>query len=234
MWTAIRSFADLSARGRWKVEFFQDARPGTSHTAIASAPLGDLVTERRETIDPQLQASRVFSYLGLEHVESHTGDLIDFAPRRGAEVKSRSKVFAPGDVLYGRLRPYLNKAYLAEPPVDQGICSGEFYVLVPGPKVDAGYLRTVLASSLVLSRVGAWQTGAALPRLPLSDLLGISIPLPPLEQQRELGAFAAKIAQRRRRLTVELRRLPELLAQGLAEVLERGELLTPLDLGAHS
>lgn len=231
MWTAIRDFAELSARGRWKVEFFQDRPAQDAQTAVASALLGDLVTERRETVDPQLHPARMFAYLGLEHVESHTGDLVDFVPRRGAEIKSRSKVFAPGDVLYGRLRPYLNKVYLAESPVDHGICSGEFYVLVPSPEVDSGYLRMVLASESVLSRVAAWQTGAALPRLPLPDLLGISIPLPPLDQQRELSAFAAAIASRRRDLMAELRRLPPLLEQGLTGVLERGELLPPLPVG---
>lgn len=227
--TIVLNFSELTTRGRWKVEFFLNGTQAVAASVFPSTPLREIVSERKETIDPQLYPTRMFSYLGLEHVEPHTGDLVDFAPKAGAEIKSRSKLFAPGDVLYGRLRPYLNKVYLAAEPVAEGICSGEFYVLTPNADVDPGFLRTLLASELVLSRVGACQTGAALPRLPLSELLSINIPIPPIEEQQAIGKFATAIDAQRKILSAQLERLPELLGSAFHGAIESGEPLPPLD-----
>ncbi|QLH38562.1 MAG: hypothetical protein HWD60_05810 [Defluviicoccus sp.] len=54
------------------------------------------------------------------------------------ELKSLSSVFKAGDILYGRLRPYLNKVFR---PEFDGLCSAEFIVLVPNKAIDGGYLQ---------------------------------------------------------------------------------------------
>jgi len=54
--------------------------------------------------------------IGLEHIESNTGKLIDFTLSNGEDIKSNKVVFEKGMVLYGKLRPYLNKVWTAEFP----------------------------------------------------------------------------------------------------------------------
>src|ERR1700749_5073824 len=63
-------------------------------------------------------------FIGMEQVEDHTRRLLGTVP--SAAMKSTAFNFFKGDVLYGRLRPYLNKVYCAE---FEGLCSSEFIVL---------------------------------------------------------------------------------------------------------
>jgi restriction endonuclease S subunit len=163
--------------------------------------VGELITEQTKAIEPKLQPRKIFNYLGLENVESNTGDLVKFHSRNGIEVKSRSKIFSQFDVLYGRLRPNLNKVYIAAGQgVDEGICSTEFYVLRPKSEHVRPYLfRSVLASCFVSSVVGRFQT---------DDLFSIQVPVPPLDYQLELEEFIIQADIERRELKQRLLEMP--------------------------
>ena len=73
-------------------------------------------------------------YIGLEHVEAHTMRLLGHGA--ASDVKSTKTRFSAGDVLYGKLRPYLNK--VTRPDFD-GICSTDFLVFTESPDLDPGY-----------------------------------------------------------------------------------------------
>lgn len=210
MWTGQKHFWELVDCTRWKVEFFSDetVEPITIYPVAA---IGDLVSERRESIEPQASPDREFNYVGLENIQSLTGDLIEFKPRFGYEILSRSKVFRTDDILYGRLRPYLNKVFVASPfTLAEGICSTEFLVLKAEVNIVRPlYLRTILASNLVLDVVKNYQSGTALPRLHKNDLLSVKIPVPPLEVQIEIEQLLVQSTEHRRKLTHELEELPQ-------------------------
>lgn len=224
MFSRVIPFSGLTAQGRWKVEFFVSDRKTARSTAYPLCPLREVLSERREFLDPQQYPDRLFNFLGLEHILSRTGDLVDgYEPRSGRDVLSRCKVFRRGDVLYGRLRPSLNKVYVADGPVSEGICSGEFYVLVP----DAGRIlphlvRSVLASRYVQDVVRSMTSGSALPRLALDDLLKTEVPLPPLEVQRAYEQALVAQAVRREQLRAELREGPAADLEALVAALEDG------------
>lgn len=183
MWTSSSNIAELESKGRWKVEFFCNERAAFV-SGFPMAPIRALVEERGEALDPQRFQDHLFAYIGLENVETLTGDLIAFEPKPGSAILSRSKVFRENDVLYGRLRPNLNKVFLAERPAVEGVCSGEFYVLISETdRIRPRFLRAILASGYVQTFVCNWQTGSALPRLQLDDLLNLEIPVPPLDMQ---------------------------------------------------
>jgi restriction endonuclease S subunit len=223
MWTGTALLSELDRRAEWRVEFFADAA-APPRSAYPCRPLRDLVEERRESLDPQARPEERFHYLGLENVASVMGELVSVIPRAGREIRSRSKVFAPGDVLYARLRPYLNKVYLAEPPVDRGICSGEFFVLIPRAQiVRPRFLRALLSSRLVQEQVCRCQRGATRPRLQLRDLLGIEVPVPALAEQEPLEAFLIERTRRLRELAAELAELPRRTLDELTRALEYGE-----------
>jgi type I restriction enzyme S subunit len=187
------------------------------------AALGDILQERKSSLNPRDYPDQLFNYIGLENVASLTGDLVNFAPKIGREIKSVSKLFQAGDILYGRLRPYLNKVYLAEVPVASGVCSGEFYVMMPETsKILPRFLRTLLASEYVQQYVRNWQTGSALPRLSLDDLLEIQIPLPPLELQVKYEGFIQAAESSRRELTQRVERLPQALMDSVLDGLQQG------------
>lgn len=224
MWTGVESFANIQSTGRWKVELFSSADYTVpTSTDFEMKPLRTLLTERKESLDPQAYSDFTFSYLGLENVQPLTGDLVDFQPRLGQEIKSRAKVFRKGDLLYGRLRPYLNKVYLAVGKVHTGICSTEFLVFTPDyDKVGAHYIQAIVSSDYVQRHVKGMQTGSALPRIQTDDLLDILVPVPPLEIQEQYEQFLAAENDRRRRLLKELDHLPERIIEGFLGALEAG------------
>lgn len=147
-------------------------------------PLGETLIISNERIQPKEHSERLFNYVGLESIESHSGNLLPYQQTLGTDIKSTKNVFHRGDILYGKLRPYLNKVHLAD--VD-GVCSTDIYVLRPHqsqihPLFAASYLR----SPSVLSVVSNAMTGANLPRISQDTLLDIPIPVPPLAEQERI------------------------------------------------
>ena len=126
---------------------------------------------------------RGLPYVGLEHIESHTARFIGSGEAQ--PVKSSTFRFSDEHVLYGRLRPYLNKALA---PDFDGHCSTEIFPLKPRPELSREYLLFWLLADETCDRINATCTGARMPRAQMNDVLGFEIPVPPLaEQQRIVG-----------------------------------------------
>ena len=225
MWSGQVMLSQLQSKARWKVEVFGDSPSVQRQTEFPCVKLGEVVQERKVTIDPQLHPDKLLNFLGLENVESNTGDLVDFTPRYGRTIRSRCKRFYRYDVLYGRLRPYLNKVFIANGDITEGICSGEFYVLTPNMEaVLPNYLRAVLASEYVHAHVGRLQTGSALPRIQVRDLLDLDMPLPPFSVQVEYEQFLVEQITLRRRLKMRLSDLEHEIDTAFLQAIELGSL----------
>ena len=127
------------------------------------------------------------TYVGLENISQDTGRLVgDTVAENPATIKSLKNEFEPGEILYGKLRPNLNKVWLSD---RGGICSTDIYVIKPKqddivPELYAYIFRDRQFNDAVVSQV----KGAQLPRVNWSAIEGLVIPLPPLEVQRELVA----------------------------------------------
>jgi restriction endonuclease S subunit len=144
-----------------------------------------LVALRRQTIDPQQQPEELFACLGLENVASRTGEISMPELCLGSVIRSQKLKVFKGDVLYGKMRPYLAKAALLS---FDGICSTELLVLEPDTtKVDARFLADILRSRRVTEMASALMVGANQPRISFQDLFAMEIPLPDLGLQNELA-----------------------------------------------
>ncbi len=122
---------------------------------------------------------RGLPYVGLEHIESHTARFIGSSEPQ--PVKSSTFRFSAEHVLYGRLRPYLNKALA---PDFEGHCSTEIFPLKPRPELSREYLLFWLLADETCDRINATCTGARMPRAQMNDVLGFEIPVPPLAEQQ--------------------------------------------------
>ena len=216
MWSSTVGFSELTKRGRWKVEFFcspdfSEDRPDT----IRLVPIRNLVKERKESLDPSTLGNTIVNYIGLEHIRPMTGELVDYySPRCAKEVKSRSKTFKQGDVLFGRLRPSLNKVMVARGSVCEGICSTEIFVLIPVKTIVLPMvLRYLLSSHYVQRHALRLQTGTALPRMNLNDLLDIEVPVPPLKVQKHLESELERRFDELTTLRKRVQQLPEKILQ---------------------
>lgn len=121
-------------------------------------------------------------YLGLEDL--HTGGGI-LRISDTHEIKSAKTVFQYGDVLYGKLRPYLNKHAVAN---FSGVCSTDILALRPVAVNDAAYLNLWISTPIFLNRAIADSKGVNLPRISFKCIAQYPFPLPPIEEQREIVA----------------------------------------------
>lgn len=144
-------------------------------------PLGRLIEPLGEKVEPGEAPDA--PYIGLEHIEAHTRRILGHG--RGADVRSTKAVFRAGDVLYGKLRPYLNK--VAIPDFD-GIASTDILVFRGNAEIDAGYLARLLSSTAFVEIAHLSSGGMELPRTSWKTLKSVEVPVPPLPVQRRLVA----------------------------------------------
>lgn len=203
---------ELFKASRWNLKVWLNEHQKSLATSFPMIKLEQLVVQRKKSLNPQDFKERCFNYVGLENVKSYSGFLIDFAPKYGKEVKSRSKIFLQGDLLYGRLRPSLNKCLLVEHNLKEGICSTEFFVLVRKTnQILPNYLRYILTSDFVLEKVKILTSGAALPRIQIKDFLNIEIPVPPIDIQEQYETFIKKAFEKHFNLFNSLNEFPSLM-----------------------
>ena len=121
-------------------------------------------------------------YVGLENIEGWTGRRTE---GEAGEPEGTVALFERGDVLFGKLRPYLAKVLVAE---EAGCCSTEALVLRPDGLTPA-FLRFVLLDERFIDEVNASTYGVKMPRAAWEDIGSVVVPTPPIEQQERIVAF---------------------------------------------
>lgn len=143
--------------------------------------LGQVWRESRTRVQPADIAPT--KYIGLKHMESGTNRITGHGSSES--VKSAAAVFSPGDVLYGRLRPYLNKVAR---PSEAGVASTEFLVFEESPALANALLLHLLSSSALVAYASANSAGVNLPRVSAKRLGKYRFPLAPLPEQHRIVA----------------------------------------------
>jgi type I restriction enzyme, S subunit len=141
-------------------------------------PLGEVVQPTRPRIKPSEKPNLPF--IGMENIEAHTMKLLGTVP--AGTMKSSAVHFQPDDVLYGRLRPYLNKVYR---PDFEGLCSAEFIVFPKTESISSRYLQYFLNSSSFVSYASHLNAGDR-PRVDFEQLSPYPFPYAPYEQQQRI------------------------------------------------
>ena len=168
----------------------------------------DVAALRSERTD---EASEVEDYLELEDLEPSSGRILN--RRNTMTVVSDVTVFKTGDVLFGKLRPYLEKYYVAE---FDGKCTGEILAFKP-ERIASRFLFYCLASPWFIERCNLLAYGAKMPRVNWpTQLAQFNLPLPPLPEQQRIATYldascaaidAAVSAKRRQLDTLEALRM---------------------------
>jgi type I restriction enzyme S subunit len=141
----------------------------------------DVAMLRNERTD---KASEVEDYLELEDLESGTGRILN--RRNTMEVVSDVTQFKKGDVLFGKLRPYLEKVYVAE---FDGKCTGEILAFKP-VRIESRFLFYCIASSWFIERCNMLAYGTKMPRVNWpTQLAQFNLPLPPLPEQQRIADY---------------------------------------------
>lgn len=146
-------------------------------------------------------------YMGLEHIESWTGKRL--GQNGNASSDGQANLFRRGDVLFGKLRPYLAKAYAAD---SEGICTGELLVLRP-KAVEQKFLLDYVLNPDFVTIVDSSTYGAKMPRANWDFIGNLPALIPPLDEQKAIAAFLDRETARIDALIEKKQRQIELLQE---------------------
>lgn len=150
------------------------------------ALLGELCKQDRQMIEADSAQARKLPYIGLENVESNTGCIArPMSQPQLAKARSTTFQFDNRHVLYGKLRPYLNKVAT---PDFEGRCTTELIPLLPSDGVSREYLAWVLRRPETVEIAMRDRTGSRMPRADMNRLLSSQVPIPPMAEQKRIVA----------------------------------------------
>ena len=130
--------------------------------------------------------------LDLEDIEKESSKLLVKNIIKNKSFNSSKKIFKKGDVLYGKLRPYLDKVIVAE---EDGICTTEILPLRIYYGIDSYYLKWFLKSPMFIQYVNQLTYGVKMPRLGTEDGKNALLALPPLAEQKRIVTKVEELMQ---------------------------------------
>jgi type I restriction enzyme S subunit len=152
------------------------------------ARLWDLADVKRGRLAPE--EAPELPFIGMDAVEAHTMRLLGTV--RAATMRSSAIHFRSGDILYGRLRPYLNKVVQ---PDFEGLASAEFIPLTSEPGVVPAFVRLRINSADFVTFASHLDEGDR-PRVDWEGIRQFELMLPPTnEQQRIVDAVDSHLSR---------------------------------------
>lgn len=153
------------------------------------ARIGDILELSNERADPT-EIEEV-AYIGLEHIEKDTGKLLEHG--LSSDVRSLKARFFKGDLLYGKLRPYLNKVYVAD--LD-GVCSTDILVFSKNKYISNQFLKFRFLQADFVKFANQNASGVQHPRTDFKKLANFELPLAPLPEQHRIVARIEELFSR--------------------------------------
>ena len=142
--------------------------------------LGDIAPIRQGNVADEDE----YWLLNLDMVESNTGRIIDYLTVPKEEIGNSTVTFDTKNVLYSKLRPYLNKVVL---PQQSGYATSEMLPLRPDKNViTREYLTYFLRSPKFVGYINEKTGGAKMPRANISDLKAVEIDCPDIDVQKKI------------------------------------------------
>ena len=155
-------------------------------TSVAYVPLSELMATKNGSVDPSKYQDEAFDLYSIPAFDRGAPEVAD-----GSAIGSAKQVVEPQDVLLSKIVPHIRRTWVVGG--DRGrrlIASGE-WIVFRSPRAEPGYLRQVLRSDPF--HVQFMQTvagvGGSLLRARPAQVARISIPLPPLPEQRRIAAI---------------------------------------------
>ncbi|MFZ7087657.1 restriction endonuclease subunit S [Curtobacterium sp. RRHDQ10] len=176
--------------------------------------VGEVAASPRSGVDPSSVDLDDLS-VGLEHMGRRHMWLADGG--RAEDVSSTKSRFEPGDILFGKLRPYFHKVVVAP---RSGICSTDILVVRSRYEGLSSVLLAALSSDAVIEEVVAASEGTRMPRTSWKDLAAVEIRWPTADAAPQLasrldsirGAALAAVAENRTLAATRDALLPQLMS----------------------
>jgi type I restriction enzyme S subunit len=145
--------------------------------------LGKILKRRNEVIHPRDNPSGPATFVGLEHIQSEIGARLGSIDVEMSELTGRKPRFHKGDIVYGYLRPYLNKVWIAE---FDGLCSVDQYIYTTKSKnISTDFVAWFMRSPVYMERAPVDFTPGQLPRIRADEVASTEINIPDIEIQKK-------------------------------------------------
>jgi type I restriction enzyme, S subunit len=145
-----------------------------------SYSFSEIVKLRSKKFDPKMSSESKIC-VELEHVSQISGKLLGTID--SSKQASTKNYFFTGDVLFGKLRPYLRKYLLAQ---FNGVCSTEIWVLVSQKYIIPNYLFYLVQTSEFIATANV-SSGSKMPRADWGYISEVSFRLPPIPEQEKIA-----------------------------------------------
>lgn len=175
----------------------------------------------KDKYNPQTE-NQIVNYIGLENIETSKGII---SKNNSSEVKSIKTKFKKDDVLYGKLRPYLNKHDVVN---FDGICSTDILVFRFNDINTAKYINYYFNLPMFIQYAVENSSGINLPRVSEKTISKYKISLPTIEEQQEIVNILDNLLAKYNKiknLEQQLEKI-ELLKKAILAKAFRGELGT--------
>jgi len=180
---------DLLTKGIGHTEF-RETEIGRIPEEWEVVRLGDVGKQRKETIIPDGEEESL--YVGLEHIEPGKLHLSQIGS--SYEVKSAKFRFKERDILYGKLRPYLDKAIISN---ISGICSTDILVITADERRTVPeFLIYLFHSSRFIKHATTTMTGTNHPRTSWKSISKFKLPRPPLPEQQKIAEILSAVDEK--------------------------------------
>lgn len=177
----------LAAAESLPAALLREVFDGPQASGWETRTLGELLNRYNEIIHPGDRKSGEAVFVGLEHIEPHTGRRIGAGKVEFASMTGRKPTFKRGHIVYGYLRPYLNKVWVAD---FDGCSSVDQFAFDVNPELaDTTFVAAFMRSATFLRRAQGVTTTGQLPRISIDEIAAVKIDLPrDLSTQRRLAA----------------------------------------------
>jgi len=183
----------------------------------------DLVTIKSGQVDPRAPVYRNLPLIAPDHLASQTGRLLKKASAAAQGAISGKYLVKPGDVIYSKIRPYLQKAYKCD---FGALCSADMYPLTLRPGVDASFVLHSILGRDFTNFATSVSARSGIPKINRAELSEYRLAVPPSYEQRAIGRALDDVND----LITTLERMiakKEAIKQGMMQQLLTGRIRLP-------
>lgn len=204
-------------------EQFKESRLGLIPKGWKVEKLMSRVSLPSGQLDPRHEPYLNWPLIAPDHIESGTGRLLNIQTAAEQNAISGKYGFESGDVLYSKIRPYLQKAVLAD---RQGLCSADMYPLRPDSDMDSRFLLALILSEHFTKFASAISMRSGFPKINRDELKLYESAMPDHEEQKHIAAVLDSQGERIRIEEVNRDKLMQ-IKEGLMHDLLTGRVRVP-------
>ncbi len=192
------------------------------------------ITTRGKQLNPTKTPDRMFNYIDVSSVSRESLSVQDYTEYEGRDAPSRArKLVKSGDTIFATVRPSLKRVAKIPAELDSYICSTAFCVIRANTELaDPGFIFFAASADSFVERVSEHQRGSSYPAVADRDVLDELIPLPPLNEQRDISRMLRTADEK---IAAEVRRkqsLGVLFKTFLHDLMTGKVIVDDLDLSA--